>query len=183
MIASKFNYNFTQEDIDKCYVFANTCSNHCYSQRNQNNRDKIINDIIVGKLGEIVAYQYIISKNNKCSMPDFKVYAPNEKSWQPDLITDNYKIHVKSQDNQQAKIFGASWTFQLSNKNNNYGKDTEIFRNNNTDIIVFTGVNLIKNRGSVFCIKKALDIIPILKDPIKKSLIGIKKVVYYKDLC
>lgn len=91
-----------------------------YARRNQGNRAKIINDIMVGKVAEFAVYQYYKSMGLDCTQPDTTVYEAKKKSFDADLIVsenlDLKHIHVKSQLLSSAKRYGASWMFQKTDK-------------------------------------------------------------------
>lgn len=165
----------TQSQIIKATEFANKIDTDFYATKNQKDKDKRINDQIVGKLGEEIAYCYL--KNDyKVSCPDYEIYDKENKSWQPDLYTPDFKIHVKSQSADSSERFGLSWTFATTDK--------EVFKADSTDYVVFTQVNLLKRFGLVKSILKisTLHDNDLFKEPLLKKLVGHKKVIYINDI-
>ena len=73
---SKYNYN-------KCVDFANKqlkTSADLYAYRGEAKKEKIVYDIIVGKLAELAVCKFL-----KSSKPDFTIYERRKKSYGPDL--------------------------------------------------------------------------------------------------
>ena len=104
---SKYNYN-------KCVDFANKqlkTSKALYTYRGENKKEKIVYDIIVGKLAELAVTKFL-----KCSKPDFTIYERRKKSYSPDLRLGNLRIHVKGQSEESVKRYGHSWLFQRSDQ-------------------------------------------------------------------
>lgn len=107
---SKYYYN-------KCKKFATDridSSKKLYAYRGEQKKDKMIEDIIIGTLGEWGAYKYLISKSIKVGSPDMKIYKNKRKSFAADLKSDEYNFHVKSQSKISLERYGASWLFQRS---------------------------------------------------------------------
>jgi len=101
--------------LDKCTRFADEqleTSKHLYAYRGESRIDKIREDIIVGKLGECAAYQYLDYLGFKVSRPDFKIYKGRRKSFDADFSCENGLFHVKSQSEVSRKRYGASWLVQ-----------------------------------------------------------------------
>ena len=83
-----------------------------YQDSNQSNRRKIIIDHFVSKLGE-EAVKAVMEKNDREVIgPDYKIYGPNEKSWDSDLYVNGIGLAVKTQCRSAAERYGLSWTFQ-----------------------------------------------------------------------
>lgn len=83
--------------------------------RGQRNSTKIKHQTAVGKMGEFASQAYLQSLGHECSAPDCKVYTNKtgrKKSWDSDLIVNEHKIAVKTQDSASAKRYGESWIFQ-----------------------------------------------------------------------
>ena len=83
---SKYNYN-------KCVEFANKqlkTSAKLYAYRGESKKDKIIYDIIVGKLAELAVCKFL-----KSSKPDFTIYERKKKSYGRDLRLGKLRVHVK----------------------------------------------------------------------------------------
>ena len=124
---SKYNYN-------KCVDFANKqlkTSADLYSYRGEAKKEKIVYDIIVGKLAELAVTKFL-----KCSKPDFTIYERRKKSYGPDLRLGNLRVHVKGQSEESVQRYGHSWLFQRSD---------QIVRNATPyDIIILTSVSVRK---------------------------------------
>ncbi len=105
----------TKLDIEKCEAFAEASvdsSLEHYKKRRQGNRDKIIQDIICGKSGEIAAYKMMASKGLSCTKPDFEIYSGRKKSFDSDLSSGKFKLHLKSQTQESADKYGQSYILQ-----------------------------------------------------------------------
>lgn len=140
----------------------------------QHNVDKIKNDIIIGKLGEIAAYKYITSKGRVCTYPDFNVYQAYEKTYEADLFSNDNKIHVKTQDIDSANRFGTSWMFQKN--------DTLTFSPSEKEFILLSVLDSKNMKVMIKKIEKASYFIGKYKEPIKESLRGNKLTIYLSDL-
>jgi len=113
-------------------------SKNLYTYRGEKNNDKMINDIIVGTLGEYGVYQLISKQGLKCTKPDLKIYTTKRKSFAADLFASNSKhdfsVHVKSQSLESEKRYGRSWLFQRS--------DSLVNAPELCDYMAFTNVDL-----------------------------------------
>jgi hypothetical protein len=90
---------------------------------------------------------------------------------------------VKSCSKQIAQKFGLSWTFQWDDINNNQTRDRKIFCENTDNIyIVLVYVDIENYSGRVILITKPEKVFQYMEDPVKKSLIGIKKCLYWDDI-
>lgn len=148
-----FEYNFTQEEFERCVNFSNEIDTSFYSRRNQDNNEKRKKDQLIGKLGEILSYNYLINKIKDLSYPDFNIYDKKNKSWDFDLKGIGFNIHVKSQDISQSKKYGESWIFQAGGKYKGY--DKEIFdKISPNQFICFCIIDLDKNFGKIKSICK-----------------------------
>jgi len=148
------------------------------SDRNQTNKETVINQIIVGKIGEVGAREWITTWG-KPSDVNFSV--TKDKSFDPDLtVTVSYKMHVKSQSSEQARRYGTSWTFGYG-KNGN--RDKEIFDNpHKNDFVIFCLVH-----GKLVEIKAVMRVpelhkLKLFKLPKKESLKNVKRVIYLNDI-
>lgn len=84
-----------------------------YAERNQNCVHKIFNDIVLGKVAEFGAYNYITDHQKlKCTLPDLNVYSKANKSYDADLHSEGFQVHVKSFAKYWADKYGYSWLFQ-----------------------------------------------------------------------
>lgn len=102
-----------EEDIALSEVFAScvVSSNiEEYRRRNQDG-EKVLRDIYMGKLAECSVFRFFLSKNKTCTPPDFMVYAKNHKNFNPDLMVQGgLRVHVKSCKANTS--FPISWVFQ-----------------------------------------------------------------------
>ena len=131
---SKYNYN-------KCVDFAQQqlkTSSKLYAYRGEQNKEKILDDIVIGKLAELGVQKFL-----KSSKPDFTIYERKKKSYSPDLRLGNLRVHVKSQSEESVSRYGHSWLFQRSD---------QIVRNATPfDILVLTCVN--RRKREVYILK------------------------------
>lgn len=77
-----------------------------YKKRGADNKDKIISDLIIGKIAEVSAYSVINRCGKRCSKPDMVYGIGHNDGWK-DLIINNNKISIKSCWKDE---YG--WTFQ-----------------------------------------------------------------------
>jgi hypothetical protein len=105
-----------QETIDKCTAFAQECAqtNKYYASRGQANLDKIVQDIITGKLGEFAAYELLSSKFSDTTLPDLEIYRGGRKSHSADLTAGGHNFSVKTQSFESIKRYGVSWLMEKS---------------------------------------------------------------------
>lgn len=173
---SSIKVNIGNIEYNRCVEFADLCYNTNkdeYARRNQFDRSKIINDIIIGKLGEIAVYHYLCKKRNiECEYPDFEIYSKEYKSFDSDIRCEKYNIHVKSQNISSAEKFGDSWQFQK--------KDKLTFDPEPNDLICLTTVcnNIVEIKKIVY----AKDIVDKYKEPVLEKLRTTKTTLYLKDI-
>lgn len=108
-----------QDIYDRCLAFAQERikgSAGLYSYRGEVNMGKMVDDVVVGTLGEWAAYLYLKAKGIEVSEPDMVIYAVKRKSFSADLYNGDIKIHVKSQSLKSFKRYGGSWLLQRSDK-------------------------------------------------------------------
>ena len=98
-----------------------------YKYRGESKIPKMKEDCEFGCLGEWGVYKFLRSKGIKVSKPDMKIYTGRRKSFDADLTTDKFKIHVKSQGENSARLYGHSWLLQRSDKVVKEPKDNEYF--------------------------------------------------------
>lgn len=99
-----------EEIIKLCKDFAieSVKTHSYYAQRGQNNVEKIINDIFIGKLGEWASYNFLFKNKIITNKPDMRIYRTG-KTHNSDLFNSNYKFSVKTQNLQSAEKFGQSF--------------------------------------------------------------------------
>lgn len=148
-----YNHTFSEEEFSKCTEFANKIDTSFYSRRNQFDNDKRKKDQLIGKLGEIISFNYLNNKIKDLSYPDFNIYDKKQKSWDFDLKANGFNIHVKSQDIVQSKRYGESWIFQAGGKYKGY--DKEIFdKISPNQFICFCVIDLENKSGVIKSIVK-----------------------------
>lgn len=149
-------------------------SKKLYAYRGESKVEKMIEDIVVGTVGEFAAAKYVRSKGFNCTRPDIKIYEARRKSFDADLlahlkideeqnINKSFKIHVKSQGVSSAKRYGNSWLLQKSDKIINNPERNELFLFTNVD-----GLE-VEILGVVSC-----------KDIVEFNLLDECKVPYYR---
>lgn len=123
-----------------------------YARRGQYNSSKIIQDMIIGKIGEIETYLYFVNQYGVNSIIH-KPYVLNEDmsnvrddddfEHDADLIVNEMNIHIKTQNYEQSKRFGSAWVFQRSHVSALKQQDTS------HDHVAFCEVDLKKNLYSL----------------------------------
>jgi hypothetical protein len=112
------NYSFTSEDYNQATKFAKDklpTVISSYKGRNRSiNFEGILNTSKVGALGEIAAYN-ILHQYIDISKPDFAIYKPKDKNWEPDLasLTKKPAFGVKAQTEEMANRCKLSWIYQF----------------------------------------------------------------------
>lgn len=102
------------EVVEKIEAFAADCvkTNRYYALRGQSHIPKITNDIIVGKMGEWAAYEFLKAKYEGVTEPDLKIYVGGRKSHSPDLTAGSVLFSVKTQTLESVKKYGMSWLWE-----------------------------------------------------------------------
>jgi hypothetical protein len=176
--------SFYLATYDMCIDFANQYINEnadLYLSRNHSVKEKVVQDIVNGKLAEWMIYYAIKKNGGNCSYPDMIVYPPHTKDYSSDLILtldngDKKLIHVKSHNLNSN--YPVSWLFQPN--------DPLVSNPASNDYIalcVIDGVSKelkTNNSGGFYYSMKAIDALPLYKNPVRSDLN--KKVIYYKDL-
>ncbi len=162
-----FKIELTQADLDKCVEFGKaqlpTSSSH-YAKRGQTNEDKILKDIVTGKMGEIGIHRLLVQANSFVSQPpDFTIYKGRKKSWACDIIagshtgTDQLKLHCKTQSAESLNRYGLSWIFQYGG--NGHGHTDKFFKELDDPTSYFIGASLDGLWVTVHCAIAARDIV------------------------
>lgn len=141
-------------------------------------------DMFVGKKAEFLVARFLHEKFSlPLISPDMEIRKGRAKKWVCDLIYEGVNVHVKCCTASTVKwVQDFSWTFQWSNNTGKNGKD-DIFDEMNDDYLALVYIeNERVATGTVKGLVKIKDIKPLLKDPKKTTLIGVKKCLYYKDL-
>ena len=174
--------------VDRIRAFAErqyTTTLSQYAKRNQSDPDKIKYDCMIGKLGEWGVHDYFISQGYTCTEPDMNVYPSYKKNWNRDMSCSGVSVTIKSQSHEQSIRFGTSWTFQYSG--NGFGHKDKIFdRSENEYIFAACVIRLNEDGTALVSIKMAVPVSDLFRhnlfgEPKSPNLVGIKKVVYYKD--
>ena len=120
----------SQEVYDRCKQFADkriAGSASVYAYRGESNKAKMVEDCIIGTLGEFAAFEYLKLKGILVSEPDLNIYENKKKSFAEDLHNDLVKIHVKSQSEKSFKRYGSSWLLQRRDRIVTSPTDNEYF--------------------------------------------------------
>lgn len=153
---------------NKCIDFAETridMSSKLYSYRGKTSREKMVEDIVVGTMGEYAVYNYLKSQNVITCKPDTKIYENRRKSYDADLVGPDIKVHVKSQSVDSAKKYGNSWLLQKTDK---VIKDPGC-----NEYFAFCEVDVDTRKVRILGIVKCRDIV-------KNELLGECKVPYFR---
>lgn len=119
----------TAKDIARCQEFANASVDSSlshYKRRGQSNREKIIHDIVTGKLGEIAAHRMLRRNGIWAKEPDFEIYDTKGKSFDADITHRQRNFHCKAQSEKSANLYGESWLLQYNGKG--YGHTDKLFK-------------------------------------------------------
>lgn len=160
-----------------------------YKEKRNTNTKKAAEDIFLGKKSEFLTllglhkiYGFPLVK------PDMEIRVGCNKGWEKDLAFRKKdatfpNVHVKSCSRGTYNYCNDySWTFQYSNNDGNFGRD-DIFNDANPDLVALVFLETPQSKeGIIKAILPWVIIRQYLKDPKKKSLIGLKKCLYYKDL-
>lgn len=157
-------YQIKQCELFSEYSFSTSIQK--YSERNQNDIQKIKNDIFFGKTAEFLVYNYLNKKQKNPTAPDLNIYSATKKSFDADILIENAKIHVKS--HKVNNNFPISWVFQQSDPLITH-KDP----NNYLALVVLDNINYMY-------ILNIMD--ANFKEPLKESLKNNKVCIYENDL-
>lgn len=158
-----------------------------YSKNRNVSANKAIEDIFLGKKAE-----YFVSTalnkyfNIPYKEPDLEIRKGRKKGWNVDIELKSLgfpNFHVKSCSAKTVKYCkDFSWTFQYSNNKDNRGKD-QLFNGQTDDLICLIYLNNhLDDKAEIKAILPWDKIESKLKHPLKPTLIGLKKCIYYKDL-
>lgn len=141
-----------------------------YSRRNQVDKQKIVEDHFVGKLGEAAVEFVLQTMGIEVGAPDYEIYESRRKSWDSDLFIGDLGIAVKTQKLTTAYRFGLSWTFHF---------EDPILQQPEAIVYYVVYNDQIGNWLTVFPGKKIKD--TVFGSPAKDILKNVKRVVYGKD--
>lgn len=174
-------YKIENDLQQKCYDFALKCvltNQDEYSRRNQTNKQKIIEDIKIGKIGEFAAKSYLETySKSQISKPNLKIYLAKNKKHDYDLVDlyDNFNFSVKTQRLEDIKKYGKSVLFQknyIDRIKNKYSKNHNLI------------YCLHDSENKFIIIDKELgfgDIFNMLEEPKLDKLKGNKYAIYFRD--
>lgn len=169
---------FSEEEMKLCEKFSEEVDTTLYARRNQFDNEKRKKDAKIGKLGEFAVVHFLKKKVKDISPPDCEIYSAKQKSWDYDLKSSKFNIHVKTQDITQAYKYGESWIFQ--------NEDKHIFReyDKEKDYVAFVIVNLITKEAQIkgICKLQLLHDNNLFALPKLIHLQGNKRAVYMSDL-
>ncbi len=98
--------------VKRAWEFANkVVTTVNYTDSNQHQTKKIIDDHFISKLGE-EACKIILQQYAEVKGPDYTIYDAPQKSWSDDLLINNIGVAVKTQRRTNARKYTLSWTFQ-----------------------------------------------------------------------
>jgi hypothetical protein len=177
MMSLSRTIDFT-EYREACWDFAcnvDETTAETYKKRNQGNSEYRKVQAYTGKLAEWSVHRYLTKIGMKVTEPDMRILKPREKSFDYDLkikfLDKTIGLHVKSQTKGQAIKFGESIMFQVGD------------RARRSDHIAICIIDERKSLAEIVGLPRAFDLIKngLLKEPKKKELRGIKRVLYLED--
>ncbi len=162
----------------KCEQFAinsyTTSTDYYYFNRGQSNSSKIKEDILIGKIAEMLVFQQLKKDFPAISKPDFQIYQANQKTFGPDLSFSTFDIQVKA---CRSNSFEPSWLFQC--------KDVDYTVKTNKPLYeAFCTIDLEKRLAIIKAIVSHEYLLKneCFKNPHCTRFIGEKYAVYYSDL-
>ena len=140
-----------------------------YADRNQSGKDKIKQDIYIGKMAEYAVYNYLAKNGKDVTPPDIMIYNKHDKSFGADLyVNKTSPLHIKSC--MHVDTLHNSWLFQPN--------DPVTILPKEDDMIAFVVAN---PDATFYCyLVKATEIIKIYSKP-RNPLLQ-KKAVYESSL-
>ena len=153
------------------------------AQRGQRNANKIKHQTAVGKMGELIACDWLREQGYTCSDPDFNVYSGRKKSWDSDMHIisphGKFKVACKAQDEKSAKRYGRSWIFQKGGVG--YGHTDPVIKKGES-LSVFVSLNLEEQTAEVKGPFRMCDMRPLFREPFLKSMRFSKVALYWEDM-
>jgi hypothetical protein len=160
--------------INLCKNFAENCywtNAPEYERRNQNNPEKIKQDIAFGKIAEFGVYFILLEKGMRhITIPDTNIYNHKSKSFEADLKCERFYFHIKTQTVKSALKFGESWMFQK--------KDPIVTSPKSYDYFIGTQLNENDFEVKIMLSKKVMDL--KFEDPVLEKL-KTKTCIYLKS--
>lgn len=149
------------------------------SQRGQRNVNRIKHQAAVGKMGELLACDYLRFYGHDCTAPDFQIYSNADKSWESDLFVGKHKIACKTQDAASAHRYGQSFVFQKGG----YGRGhSDPVMQDQESLCMFAMIDLKNCTCDVRGPYAMRDLIPLFKEPTVESLRFSKACLYWDDI-
>ena len=157
-----------------------------YKDKRNAHYEKVAEEIAVGKYAEWLAGYTLYKFGFPKLFPEDQVRVGAGKGWEKDfsfsqLDSSLPDCHLKNTPRRYGKDL--SWTFQLRNKDGVGGRDPLFDSPDSNDLIIMTYVSSLNDTKATLCYTAPWRILyPILKDPFKSNLVGLKKCVYESDL-
>jgi hypothetical protein len=176
-----------ESTIEQCHEFSKALDLRYYIKNRKADPKKVIYQAFYSKVCEHAICSFLNNKFGPTTAPDMKIYAAKDKSWDSDLklIKDKtYNVHCKSWDSHTAATYGASASFNYSNKKGRGGLDNLFTDRSPDDLISFAEFNEEDESVKVCALAKwsLLREKDLFRNPAVKWLIGTKMVVYLDDL-
>ena len=170
-------------DWQKCVDYANAEISSVTTsrrQRGQSNASRIKHQAAVGKMGEILACDYLRFFGHDCSAPDFQIYSNADKSWESDLFVEKHKIACKTQDDASAHRYGQSWVFQKGGHGRRGHSDPVL--QDQKSLCMFVMINVKNCTCEVHGPYAMRDLLPLFKEPTVESLRFSKACLYWDNI-
>lgn len=153
------------------------------AQRGQTNPKRIKHQTSVGKMGELIACDWLRERGYNCTDPDFTIYSGRKKSWESDMHIlsshGKFKVACKAQDEVSARKYGRSWIFQKGG--HGYGHTDPVIQSGES-LSVFVSIDLEKETAEVMGPFRMCDMRPLFKEPRLKSMKHSKVALYWDDM-
>lgn len=184
--ASLLNVGMWNDYWHRCRLYAENEFNtvkKTRAQRGQTNPQRIKHQTAVGKMGELLAADWLRAKGYNCSDPDFTIYTGRKKSWDSDMhivsADGKFKVACKAQDEVSAKKYGRSWIFQKGGIG--YGHTDPVIQSGES-LSIFVSLNLKEEFAEVMGPFRMCDMRPLFKEPRLNSLRHSKVALYWEDM-
>lgn len=174
--------------LEACRIFTDTSDISYYQHARNAKENHVRQQIANGKQAEyIAAYLMRTQFGYPILDPDVQIYEVNQKSWEADLpyrtIDQRFhNIHVKS-----SYFEDTSWTFQKSNISGKGGTDSR-FYSEDSEYYALVNIHATRIRLTIPNIRATVYLTTskllrtLLKNPRNPDMLGIKEVVYERDL-
>lgn len=170
----------SDSEYKKCLTFSKKVVDtniDCYSRRNQNDKEKIVDDILTGKVAEIASEKLLTARGIEHSETDLNIYSVGGKSFDADLVgwteRHSWKFHVKCMKKENAERWGLSWSFQT--------KDPLVTDPDDDEHIILCEM-LDYHTIDIKTVVRANTLFNCWSDPKLDKLKGIKKVLYWETI-